>query len=137
MPAVGGADSLAVSDIVWVRSVNPSPSPGPTDVLYSSEGEIIPELEPMLGRDRSAAFYFVTYPSLNTGDEPEAQIAVQRDGKALTSSALTGPAPDESGAYRYSGILPLSQLEPGDYVLSVTVSQNGTRTTKEALFRVH
>jgi VWFA-related protein len=136
VPAASETHSLGVSDIVWVRSLNASPTPDPANVLYSAEGEITPDLEPMLARDGSAEFYFVTNPPLNTGDKPEAQIAVKRDGKALTLSALTAPAPDENGAYRYSSILPLSQLEPGDYDLIVTVSQNGMRATKEAFFQV-
>lgn len=136
VPAASGIQSLGVSDIVWVRSVTASPTPDAANVLFSSEGEITPELEPVLARDGSAAFYFVTYPALDARDLPAAQIAVEQDGKALKSIALAAPAPDESGAYRYRAILPLSQLDPGDYDLIVTVSQNGVRTTKESVFQV-
>ena len=65
------------------------------------------------------------------------QIGIERDGKVLTASNLSAPAPDENGAYRYSASVPLSEFSPGEYELSITVSQNGMRTTKEALFQVH
>jgi len=136
----GGTHSLGVSDIVWVRDLAPKSSPeaapNATSVLSSSEGEITPELAPVLARNGSAAFYFVTYPAHNAHDKPEAQITVESEGKTLTSSVLAAPAPDESGAYRYSVTLPLAQFSPGAYELNVIVSQNGMRTTKEALFQV-
>jgi hypothetical protein len=133
----GGTHSLGVSDIVWVRDLAAKSTPDDApNILSSSEGEITPELAPVLARGGSAAFYFVTYPPLNARDKPEVQITVERDGKVLTSSNLTAPAPDESGAYRYSATLPHAQFSPGAYELNVTVSQNGMRTTKEALFQV-
>jgi len=132
----GGTQSLGVSDIVWVRDLAPKSTLDAANVLSSSEGEITPELAPVLASGGSAAFYFVTYPPLNARDKPEAQITVESDGKTLTSSVLAAPAPDASGAYRYSVTLPLAQFSPGDYQLNVTVSQNGMRTTKEALFQV-
>jgi len=136
VPASSGT-GLGVSDIVWVRSVKASQTPDPGNPLYSPQGEITPELEPMLARTDPAIFYFVAYPPDNAHDKPEARIAVTRDGRVITSNGLTTPDPDKNGAYPYRVTLPLIQLEPGQYELIVTVKQNGVQTARETLFEVH
>jgi VWFA-related protein len=136
MVPASGTGSLRVSDIVWVRSVKASQTPDPRNPLTSPQGEITPELEPILARTDSAVFYFVVYPPIAASDKPEAQIAVSRDGRVLTANRLTAPDPDENGAYRYSAALPLAQLEAGQYELAVTVKQNGVQTATETLFEV-
>ena len=85
VPAASGTGSLRVSDIVWVRRHQAQPThPIPANPLNSPQGEITPELEPILARTDSAVFYFVAYPSASARDKPQAQIAIARDGKVCT-----------------------------------------------------
>lgn len=128
--------SLTVSDIVWVRSIR-AITPNPADVLYTSEGAITPDLDPVFERDASGAFYFIVYSAPDAQERPQATIVIQRDGKAFGSTNLTAPAPDETGAFRFSARLPVVQLESGDYELIVSVSQDGLRTLREVPFQVH
>jgi len=121
-----------VSDLVWVRSVEAGQTPEPGNALDTPQGRITPELEPTLTQKDSASFYFVVFAK----EEPAAEMAVARDGKLLATLPMAKPQRDESGAYRYSGTLPLTQLEPGQYELTVMVSQNGTRAGSHALFEV-
>lgn len=136
VPAAATAGAPAVSDIVWVRSVKTSQTAGSGDVLHTTQGEITPELEPIIDRTDSAVFYFVAYPSAGSPDKPRAQIAVSQNGKVFAASSLTTPEPDENGAYRYSATIPLTQFEPGQYELLVTLSQNGAKIARQALFQV-
>lgn len=125
---------IRLSDLVWVRSVEARQDSEAASVLDTPQGRITPELSPVFARTDSAAFYFVSYPPSGSKDPPKAEIAVVHDGKVLAKSALVTPAPDESGAYRYTGTLPLSQLEPGQYEVVVTVSQNGGLAQRQAFF---
>ncbi len=127
--ASGGPD---VSDLVWVRSVAAVQVPEPGDVLETAEGRITPELDATFSRKDSASFYFVAFASA----EPEAKITVARDGKALVTVSLSKPQRDESGAYRYAGTLPMSELEPGQYEIVVTVALNGVEAGCHTLLEV-
>ena len=121
-----------VSDLVWVRSLETVATPEPGNLLDTPQGRITPELEPTLTQKDSASFYFVVFAK----DEPQAQITVARDGKALATLPLAKPLRDENGAYRYSGTLPLDQLAPGQYELMATVPQNGAVARSGAFFDV-
>src|SRR5579871_536917 len=96
----GGRGALGLSDVVWVRDLAPNSAPDAANILWSPEGEITPELAPVLTPSGSASFYFVTYPPRNSPDKPQAQITIESDGKMVTSSVLPAPEPDASGAYR-------------------------------------
>jgi VWFA-related protein len=126
----------AVSDLVWVRSVETGQAPEPGNVLDTPQGRITPELEPVLSQKDSAAFYFVAFAAPSAQEEPQAQITVARDGKALATLPLAKPQRDEGGAYRFSGTLPLHQLAPGLYELTVMVTQNGSHAGSQAMFEV-
>jgi hypothetical protein len=118
------AGSPRMSDIVWVRSVETG-QPEPGNSLETPQGKITPELEPVFARTGSAKFYFVCY------CKAEAEMTVARDGKVVTTGKLATPEPDESGAYRYSETLPLSQLEPGQYELVIAAAQSQSRSMFE------
>jgi VWFA-related protein len=118
------AGSARMSDIVWVRSVETG-QPEPGNALETPQGKITPELEPVFARTGSAAFYFISY------GKAEAAMTVARDGKVITTDKLPAPGPDESGAYRYSVTLPLSQLEPGQYELVIAAGQSQIRSMFE------
>ncbi len=126
----------AVSDVVWVRSVEAGQTPEPGNVLDTPQGRITPELEPTLTQKDSAFFYFIAFAAPSANEEPQAQITVARDGKALATLPLAKPQRDEGGEYRYSGTLPLDQLEPGQYQLIASVTQNGARNASQAVFEV-
>ena len=125
-------DSPDVSDLVWVRSVAAVQVPEPSDALETARGRITPELDATFTRTDSASFYFVAFASA----EPEAKMTVARDGKALATVALSKPEHDESGAYRYAGTLPMSQLEPGQYEIVATIAQNGVKAESHTLLEV-
>lgn len=122
----------AVSDVVWVRSVETGQIPEPGNPLDTPQGRITPDLEPTLTQKDSAVFYFVAFGK----EEPPAEITVARDGKTLATLPLAKPQHDENGGYRYSGTLPLDQLEPGQYELIASVTQNGSQAASQAVFEV-
>jgi VWFA-related protein len=121
-----------VSDLVWVRSVAAAGVPEPDDALETEQGRITPELDATFSQKDSASFYFVAFASA----EPETKITLARDGKVLATVPLSNPQRGESGAYRYAGTLPMSQLEPGQYEVVVTIAQNGVKAGTETLLEV-
>jgi VWFA-related protein len=126
------ADSPYVSDLVWVRNVAAAPVPEPGDPLETAQGRITPELNATFTRKDSASFYFVAF----AGAEPEAKITLARDGKALATVPLSNPQHDDSGAYRYAGTLPISELQPGQYEIVVTITHNGVKAGTHTLLEV-
>lgn len=119
-----------VSDLVWVRSVE-APNEDIASILDTPQGRITPELSPLFAQSDSAEFYFAAF----TPARPQAEMVVARDGKVLAKIALATP-PDETWPYRYTGTLPLSQLEPGQYEVVVTVTQNSVASRTQSLFEV-
>ena len=128
--------SLAVSDLVLVRSVESVQTPEPGNPMETLQGRITPDLEPALPQNDTALFYFVVFPQIGATDQPDAQVTVARDGKALASFPLAKPQADERGAYRYSGSLPLKDLEPGEYKLTAMVAQSGVHAGTRGVFAV-
>ena len=124
-----------LSDFIWVRSVTPpKENRDSTDPLESPNGRITPEISPSFRRSDAAAFYFIAWPSGSL--KPSAAITIARDGKALAEMHLDTPAPDETGAYRFSGRIPLATFEPGQYELTLTVNQGPSMSRSQALFSV-
>jgi hypothetical protein len=108
-----------------------APNEDIASILDTPQGRITPELSPLFAQSDSAEFYFAAF----TPARPQAEMVVARDGKVLAKIALATP-PDETWPYRYTGTLPLSQLEPGQYEVVVTVTQNSVASRTQSLFEV-
>lgn len=131
-------DAPALSSIVLVRRVDPSPPPevgyGEGDDRGASPlrfpgGAVTPRL------DNSASgqlgFYFVGYGP--PGGAPQAAAEILKDGALLVRSVLDLPE-SADGIFPYFGIIPLENLAAGDYELRVIFSSGGRAVTEKAGF---
>jgi len=114
---------LQLSDLVWVRTVAQAQEfHNPLDPLESPAGRITPELNPSFGKSGSAAFYFIAWPAPQLAPmKPSAVITITHDGNSVAEIPLNSPAPDDDGAFRFTGEIPLLRFEPGQYELMVNV----------------
>ncbi len=67
---------------------------------------------------------------------PRASLTLSQGERVLGETALPLGAPDADGQIWYVSQLPLGSLNPGDYVLAVTVIAGDSRETRRATFRV-
>jgi VWFA-related protein len=125
-------NALAMSDFIWVRSVAPVPDRNEADPLESTQGRITPELNPSFSASGPAPFYFLAW----SPSKPIAAITVARDGKILAKLLPDVPNADDTGAYSFTGQIPLTGLAPGQYELTTTLSAGQTTTRTRTLFNI-
>ena len=133
-------DAPALSSIVMVRRVDPSPPPetnygeaddrGP-DPLRFAGGAVTPRLDNAARGE--LGFYFVAYAP--PGTRPSVTAEILSDGKILARSNLE-LVEIQAGIFPYFGMIPLKKLAPGDYELRIVASEGGAAAEQRAGFQV-
>jgi len=125
-----------VSDLVWVRRVQPSSDRDVFNPLDTPSGSITPALVPAFAKSDGAHFYFVVYPPTGANDKPVTDLSVSTDGKTITTVRLDLPEPNPDGSYPFLETIPTASLSPGQYDVQVKVSQQGRTSLLVSQFLV-
>ncbi|MGB9611807.1 MAG: hypothetical protein ACPL7M_12610, partial [Bryobacteraceae bacterium] len=133
-------DAPALSSIVMVRRVDPSPPPetnygeaddrGP-DPLRFAGGAVTPRLDNAARGE--LGFYFVAYSQ--PGARPSVTAEILSDGKILSRSNLE-LVEMQAGIFPYFGTIPLKKLAPGDYELRIVASAGGAVVEERTGFQI-
>ncbi len=119
---------LRVSSLVIVGHTEPQ-SPGEPSPLHYEGVRLYPNLGDPVSLDPGQPLTFLF--SLRPGTRPLASATVEllRDGETIVQSPVALPSPDPTGQMRVVSGLPIGELEPGDYVLRLSVNNaQGLRT---------
>ena len=126
VPAPEGG--LAMSSLVVVAALEAAdPKSDPTDPLRLADQRIVPNL----GRPVAAApgatlpVYYAVYVKPGAKGGVTATIEVSRDGRVVARGSSPLPAPDTAGRITGLSPIPLQKLQPGTYVVKVTVAKEG------------
>ncbi|HSD67409.1 MAG TPA: VWA domain-containing protein [Vicinamibacteria bacterium] len=126
VPAPEGG--LAMSSLVVVGALEAAdPKSDPTDPLRVADQRIVPNL----GRPVAAApgatlpVYYAVYVKPGATGGVTATVEVSRDGRVVARGASPLPAPDTAGRITGLSPIPLQKLQPGTYVVKVTVAKEG------------
>ena len=118
---VGTDEQLRLSSLVVVGHAEPHALGEPGPLLYEGV-QLYPSLgDPVsLGSGKPLAFLF----TLRPGARPLAAATVEllRDGTSVVQSPVALPSPDPSGQMQVVSGLPLGNLEPGPYILRLSVN---------------
>lgn len=125
-----------VSDLVWVRRVQPSSDRDVFNPLDTPSGSITPALLPVFAKSDGAHFYFVVYPASGVTDKPITDLSVSTDGKTITTVRLDLPEPNPDGSYPFLETIPAASLSPGQYDVHVKISQQGKTSLLASQFLV-
>ena len=125
-----------VSDLVWVRRVQPSSDRDVFDPLETVSGTITPSLVPAFAKSDGAHFYFVVYPASGLTEKPVTDLSVSTDGKTITTARLDLPEPNPDGSYPFLETIPTAALAPGQYDVQVKISQQGKTSLLASQFQV-
>jgi len=125
-----------VSDMVWVRRVQPSNDRDPFNPLDTPSGSITPALVPAFTKSDGAHFYFVVYPPTGANDKPVTDLTVSIDGKPITTARLDLPNPNPDGSYPFLETIPTAALAPGQYDVQLRISQQGNTSLLASQFLV-
>lgn len=125
-----------VSDLVWVRRVQPSGDRDLFDPLETVSGIITPSLVPTFAKSVGARFYFVVYPAAGANDKPVTDLSVSSDGKPTTTVRLDLPEPNPDGSYPFLETIPTAALAPGHYDVQLRISQQGKTSLLASQFLV-
>jgi len=128
--------SSQVSDLVWVRRVQPSNDRDPFNPLDTPSGSITPALVPAFAKSDGAHFYFVVYPPLGANDKPVTDLTVSTDGKPITAVRLDLPDQNPDGSYPFLETIPTAALAPGQYDVQLRISQQGKTSLLASQFLV-
>jgi VWFA-related protein len=135
-PADGGPQ---LSSFLLLRRADPLPADAPPeDDPFRYEGvRLVPNLGEAvsLASTPNLSFFARLYPDEEDG--PAAlTLEVVRDGTLVGQAEPPLPAPDASGGLAYVGAIPSSAFVPGDYEVSLTLSQDGRRATQSTRFEL-
>lgn len=123
-----------LSNIELVRRLDRlETAPDPADPFQFQGGKITPSLAGPVAGGGPVGFYFVVYPSRDSGEKSDIMLQFFRNGVPGAKQTPELPAADELGA------IPLmisAKLEPGDYEARVTVRQGATATERGISFVV-
>jgi hypothetical protein len=137
VPAVN-ANGLRVSSLVLVKraeKVDPKDRRAENPLLVK-DVVLYPNLgEPVSKTAKELGFYFAVYPA-KAGPAPESALQLLLNGEPVAQVPLTLATPDSSGRIQQLGRLPLDQIKPGSYELSVIVKQGTTAISRSTLVTI-
>ena len=126
IPAAQAGRLVALSDLVLVRSVQPSGDDrDATNPLEFAGGKVTPEMNTSMAKSGPTAegVYFILYPGPDAS--PDVRIAISHNGGLVTSGRPSLPAPEADGSVRVVSRIPFGSLDPGVYEVTVTAVQSG------------
>jgi hypothetical protein len=132
------ASGLRVSSLVLVKSAEKVDAKDrrADNPLLVNNLALYPNLgEPVSKTAKELGFYFAVYPA-KAGPAPESALQLLLNGEAVAQVPLTLAAPDSSGRIQQLGRLPLDQIKPGSYELSVIVKQGATAISRSTLVTI-
>jgi hypothetical protein len=131
------ADDAQLSSLVVAKGVRRlAPEEGSADNPLAFDGAL---LQPNLGeavrksQTSELGFFFVAVPS-GANAPTEATVEVWKDGSRVRSDRLRLEPRAEDGCVRQAGSIPISDLEPADYRLRVTMASSRETIGTEAAF---
>ncbi len=126
---------LRLSSLVLVGHAEDDVRGEPSPLLYDGV-RLYPNLgDPVLrGSRKPLTFLFTLQPS----DRPLASATVEllRDGTGVVQSPVTLPSPDSNGRMRVVSGLQIEDLEPGDYVLRLSITNAQGLQTRSTPFKL-
>ena len=132
LPAASNGQ-LRVSSLVVVGHTEPE-SPSEPNPLHYEGVRLYPNLgDPVSrGAGQPLPFFFTVRP----GARPLASATIEllRDGETIVQSPVILPSPDPTGQMRVVSGLPIGELEPGDYILRLSVNNAQGIQTRSAPF---
>jgi hypothetical protein len=138
VPAPAAAPRLSSVVVVKRAEQLPANERDPDKPLVYGELLLYPNLgEPVR---KSAAgelsFFFTVYGSRGGALRPSAEIGLSRNGVQVAAAPIELPQADATGRIQHVFGLPLAQLAPGRYELSVTVRDGPARDSRSVAFNV-
>ncbi|HVO12786.1 MAG TPA: VWA domain-containing protein [Vicinamibacteria bacterium] len=127
---------VRVSSLVAVAGAAPA---GDGEFFRLGEASLVPGLDgegPAVRAGDGLAVYFVVYGRSGAADSPRAELEIGRGSRTVRRGAVPLPAADASGRVAHLARVDLEGLAPGDYVLRLTVAQDGSTASERTPFRV-
>jgi hypothetical protein len=126
---------LRLSSLVIVGHAEPDPGGAASPLQYEGV-RLFPNLGDPVPRSAEVPLTFVF--SLRPGARPLASATVEllREGTSVLQSPVALPSPDESGEMRVVSGLEVHELEPGDYVLRLSVNNAQGFQTRSTPFKL-
>jgi VWFA-related protein len=134
------ADRLRLSSLMLVsraEQLTPQEAADHRHPLHFGEAILYPNLGTPLRKSAMPAvgFFFTVY-GKDVAAAKTATIEVVRGSEVVARTTSDLPPPDADGRIQHAGALPLKGLTPGDYRLTVSVSDGKTTETRMAAFSV-
>ncbi len=126
-----------VSSLMIVRRTErvPAAERDANNPLYYGDLLLYPNLGEPISKRQTPMLSFAFNVIAGTAP-PRAALTLSQGERVLGETALPLGAPDAQGRIWYVSQLPLGSLNPGDYVLAVTVIAGDSRETRRAAFGI-
>ncbi|HEX9190085.1 MAG TPA: hypothetical protein VGB87_23615, partial [Vicinamibacteria bacterium] len=128
VPTPEGA--LSMSTLVLVSGVEAAdPKSDPTDPLRIGDRRIVPNVARRVTAAPGAQLpvFYLVYAKPGSTSAVTAIVEVSRDGQVVARGQAPLPAPDAEGRITGLSPIPLQKMQPGTYLVKVTVSADGDK----------
>ncbi|HEY6244992.1 MAG TPA: VWA domain-containing protein [Pyrinomonadaceae bacterium] len=125
---------LRLSSIVLIKNAERLPKEQqPNNPLHFDEVLLYPNLGEPIKKSavKELAIFVTVYPGTASSSSPKLSLEIAREAKPLGQFSYDLPPPDSMGRIQYASAIPLDKLEPGNYVIKVTV-QDGQRSASQS-----
>jgi len=126
-----------LSDVAVVRRIDPSPEElDPFEPLRYQQGKIIPSLAGQISSEaKDLSFFFLVDPDSNVPGAAMLELELRRNGELFGQVPLQLPN-DPGQAFPYLASLKTSSLGPGNYDLTLSMTQGGKIMERQASFSI-
>ena len=130
-----GDEQLRLSSLMIVGHTEPD-TPSESNPLLYEGVRLYPNLGDPVSRSTGQPLPFLF--TLRPGARPLASATIEllRDSETVLQSPVTLPSPDRTGQMRVVSGLPIGELEPGEYILRLSVNNAQGIQTRSAPFEL-
>jgi VWFA-related protein len=135
----GGAESLRLSSLVLVRRMEALDGSEGLSPLAFEDVLIYPDLGAPFSRSETPTlgYYFNVYGAHGRTGAQTATVAVEHHGQQVATGQGALGAPSAAGRIQHAGVLPIGDLEPGEYSLAISIADDrGATATQRTAFTI-
>lgn len=128
---------LRLSSLAIIHRVEQIKEKSDSPFVVADQMMVYPNLgEPVHKSAKQMGFYFNVYPAKGSKGTPKLTLEVSQGGKAIANVPLKLTEPDAKGRIQYASALPLDNLNPGSYLLKISVSDEKSVVSRSLSFMI-
>lgn len=128
----------ALSDVSIVRRTDQFTwEADPLDPLRYENSKVIPNISGVIDRaSQLVSFFFIVHPDATTPEHAKLEMAILKGGHAIAKLPLPMRRTTGAGALPYLASIRASSLQPGEYEVKETLTQDGKSTDSIVSFKI-